>query len=99
MTDSFKVIITVLRDRRTEHDAIVTFTVLPDRRNVFGEILQNYLKELSDARIKVTSADDSETFKPIRLFIEIESYGRQTNAVQRLQQYIAALQPNCSEIT
>jgi hypothetical protein len=97
--DQFKTVITVIRNRKEDHNATVTFTVKPACNKAFGDVLQSFLNELpKEFKVKTNTADDSVTYKPVKLFVEIESFGNQKNVVQRLQHYIQIFQPNCSNI-
>lgn len=98
-TDPIKFTFNVLRNRRSENDFTVTFIVKDESQKNFSAIIQNFLKELpKNSKITLKTADDSVTHKPVRYFIEVESYGIQQQVAGRLQQYTSILNPYCLDI-
>ena len=97
--DPLKVVVTLVRDRKVESDMIVTFTVKDEARRQFSEIFENYLKSFpADTKIKVETADDTLTKRPVRAFVSIDTFGAQQLSAQRLQQFAQVLGPHCLEI-
>lgn len=97
--DRLKVTVNVLRNKKAEHDVTVTFTVNEGREPQVRDIIGNFLRELpTTAKVTVKTADDSETRKPVWIFIDVDSFGSQQQVAGRLQQYAQVILPNCAEV-
>ena len=94
--DLLKVILSICKTRRDEEDVVLTFTVLEESKSSFYEVLSDFFKSLQGL-IVVTSADDSETKKPVKIFIKFKC-SSQHITLAKLQQYISVLKQFCKDI-